>query len=90
MSCLSVSNLLEDCFCCLVLALLEIAVGLGSRRKGIKQSATDHYFAKILLQNLNQNFYPKMQDKIRNRKSGLRARKVLYQVVQGLGHVGVV
>ena len=38
----TVSNLLEDGFCCLVLALLEIAVGLGSRRKGIEQSATDH------------------------------------------------
>ena len=84
------SNLLEDGFCCLVLALLEIAVGLGSRRKGIKQSATDHYFAQDFVAEFKSEFYPKIQDKIRNRKSGLRAKKVLYQVVQGLGHVGVI
>ena len=59
MSCLSVSNLLEDCFCCLVLALLEIAVGLGSRRKGIKQSATDHYFAQDFVAEFKSEFLSK-------------------------------
>ena len=85
------SNLLEDGFCCLVLALLEIAVGLGLRSKGIEQSATDHLYnhsaQEFCCRIKNQNFYPKMQDKIWNREFGLetvRSTK-LFKVLATLG-----
>jgi len=94
-----VSNLLEDGFCCFVLALLEIAVGLESREKEIKlivqnmtkcyRSCTEHrlFCSRFCLRTKNQNFYLKMQDKIWNGKSGFEFKEStrLFKVLATLG-----